>query len=178
MLIISYLFLGLALIILQTTLFMPTPVWFFAPDLYYVLVAFLAYRMDVFRSVIILFPLGCTLDVFSGTILGMYSIICFSGFFLLRFTAKKLPVNESLYQVPFIGVSYLVVYWAVYVLMAFLVPDSLIPWSWPKMLVRTGLLVLFATPLFRLCEWVKRRLQGDFFKFRKIRVRTENRYRR
>lgn len=177
MLIISYLFLGLALIILQTTLFMPWPVWLFSPDLYYILVAYLAYRLDIFRSTVILFPLGCTLDVFSGTILGMYSIICFGGYFLLRFTAKKLPVNESLYQVPFIGVSYLVVHWAVYVLLAFLAPDSLIPWSWPKMFVRTGLIVLFAPMLFRFCEWMKRRMQGELFRFRKFRVRTENRYR-
>jgi rod shape-determining protein MreD len=59
------------------------------------------------------------LDVLSGTMLGMYAILCFSGYFLLRFISGKLPVNESLYQIPLVGSSYLVVSWGVYLFLRF-----------------------------------------------------------
>ena len=77
MLVLSFIVLGVLLVILQTTLCMPTPVWLLAPDFYYILVGYLAYRLDLVRSLLIILPLGCTLDVLSGTVLGMYSILCF-----------------------------------------------------------------------------------------------------
>lgn len=177
MVVITFLAIGLLLVILQTTLFMPTPVWPAAPDLYYILVAYLAYRMDLLRSLVILFPLSCVLDVLSGTVLGMYPAICFGGFFLLRFMADRLPVRESLYQVPMIAVSYLVVNWLVYVVLFFLEPVVLIPWSWPLVLLRAALIIVFSFPLFRVFERINRRLQGGFSPLKRLRVRSGNRFR-
>ena len=56
MFVIVFFLIGLLLIILQTTVFMISPVWDGAPDLYFILVAYLAYRHDLFRSLVILFP--------------------------------------------------------------------------------------------------------------------------
>ena len=178
MVVLSFFLLGLLLILFQTTVFMLNPVWGWSPDLYYVLIAYLAYRLDLMRSLIILFPLSCFLDVLSGTILGMYPILCFGGYFLLKLMASKLPVRESLYQIPLIGVSFLAVSWLVFVVLTFLESEVLIPWSWPRMLVRAGLVVLFAFPLFKFFEFINKRLQAGLQPFKKLRIRTTgNQYR-
>lgn len=178
MLVLGFTLFGVLLVVLQTSVFMLYPTWLLAPDFYYILVAYLAYRFDFFRSIIILFFLGCVLDVFSGTILGMYSLICFSGFFMLRYIAQKLPLSESLYQTPLIGVSYLVVFWISYILISLFKPGLLIEWSWWKMIIRTCLVVAFSYPFFPLFEALNKRLRKGFSVRKKVRVRTDNRYRR
>lgn len=177
MVVFIYTLLGLLLIVLQTTILMFHPLWIGAPDLYFILVAFLAYRVDLLRGMIILFPLSWTMDVFSGVVLGTYPAICFLAFFLLKIMDARMPVRESLYHIPLIGVSYLVVSRFVYTALSFLEPDTLAPWSWPMMLLRAALLVLFAWPLFRLFEFINKRLQKNFVPFKMLRVRAGNRYR-
>ncbi|MEA2116165.1 MAG: hypothetical protein U9P36_12405 [Thermodesulfobacteriota bacterium] len=177
MLIVAFLITGLLLIVLQSTVFMFTPTWAAAPDFYYILVAYLAYRLDLLRGLVILLPLSCILDVFSGTILGMYPAICFLGFFLLKFISIKLPVRESLYQVPLVAVSYLVVSWIVFWFLDFMQPDTLVDWSWPLMLLRAALIILFSFPLFRFFEFLSRFLRGRFFSMKLRRSRSGNTFR-
>jgi rod shape-determining protein MreD len=172
-----YIILGLLLIVLQTSVFMINPMWVAAPDLYYILVAYLAYRFDLLRSLIIIFPLSWTLDVFSGVVLGMYPAICFGAFLLLKTLSVKVPLRESFYQVPMIGVSYLVVSKVMYIGISLFEPGVLAEWSWPEMLVRAGLVILLAFPLFRLFEYINKRLQRSFIPYRLLRVRAGNRYR-
>ena len=157
--VLVYMIIGLLLIVLQTTVLMVNPVWVLAPDLYYILVAYLAYRFDLIRSLIIIFPLSWSLDIFSGIVLGMYPAICFGSFCLLKGISARLPLRESFYQVPMIGVSYLVVMKIVYIGMYLFEPDDLAPWSWPEMIVRAGIIVLLAYPLFRFFEIINKRLQ-------------------
>lgn len=176
---VSFVFIviGLLLIVLQSSVFMLNPVWVGAPDLYYILVAYLAYRFDLFRSLIILFPLSWIMDVFSGVVIGVYPVICFSAFVLLKVMDTKIPVRESIYQVPLVGVSYLVIHKVVHIFLSILMPEAAAPWSWPEMLVKVFLLVLFAFPLFRFFEFVNQRLQKKFVPFRMLRVRSGNRFR-
>lgn len=178
MIVVNFIFVGLLLVILQTTVCMPSPVWLLAPDCYYVLVAYLAYRLDLLRSLIILFPLVCMLDVLSGTVLGMYAILCFSGYFLLRLISGKLPVNESLYQIPLVGLSYLVVSWGVYLFLRFFEPGELISWSWWRMIVRALLVTVLTYPLFYLFDLVLKYSHRSFFPWNRLRLRTDNRRRR
>jgi rod shape-determining protein MreD len=177
MVVVAYTLLGVFLVVLQTTILMVNPLWVGAPDLYYILVAYLAYRMDILRGLIILFPLSWAMDVLSGVVLGTYPALCIIAFVLLKVTAVKMPVRESLYQIPFIGVSYLVVSKFVYMILSFLEPGVLAPWSWPTVLLRVALLVVLAFPLFRLFEFVNRRLQGSLIPFKMLRVQSGNRYR-
>jgi len=177
MVVLCFIALGLFFIILQTTVFMLNPLWVAAPDLYYILVAYLAYRFDLMRGLLILFPLAWMFDIFSGVILGTYPLICIGAFFMLRFMAVKMPVRESLYQVPLVGVSYLVVSKVVFLILDFLEPGTLVSWSWPQELVRAALIILFAYPLFRFFEWVRQRLQGGFISFKTLRAGSRNRYR-
>lgn len=178
MVVINFIFVGLLLVIMQTTVCMPSPVWLLAPDCHYILVAYLAYRLDLLRSLIVLFPLVCTLDVLSGTVLGMYAILCFSGYFLLRLISRKLPVNESLYQIPLVGLSYLVVSWGVYLFLRFFEPGELISWSWWRMIVRALLVTALTYPLFYLFDLVLKYSHRNFFPWNRLRLRTDNRRRR
>jgi len=177
MLIIGFFVVGLLLIVLQTTVFMLTPTWPAAPDFYYILVAYLAYRVDLVRGLLVLLPLSCILDVFSGTIIGMYPALCFSGYFLLKFISIKLSVRESLYHVPLVALSYLVVYRFVFLALDFFQPDTLIPWSWPVMLLRAGLIIVFAFPLFRFFEFFNNRFRGKLSPFKILRPRSGNQFR-
>ena len=173
----AFILIGLLLIVLQTSVMMVSPVWVGSPDLYYILVAYLAYRFDLLRSLIIIFPLSWAMDVSSGVIIGTYPAICFGAFILLKVIDIKVPVRESLYQVPLVGVSYLVIYRVVYTFFSFFLPDSIPPWSWSEMFVKVFLLVLFAFPLFRILEYVNQRLQRNITPFRMLRVRSGNRFR-
>jgi rod shape-determining protein MreD len=178
MVVFNFIVTGLLLIILQTTICMPTPIWLPAPDFYYVLVAYLAFRLDLLRSLIILFPLVCILDVLSGTILGMYALLCFSGYFLLRLVSAKLPVNVPLYQVPLVGLSYLAVSWVVYLLLELLEPGQQISWYWWKMIVRTILVTVVSYPLFLFFDWLQKHSHRSFLPWNRLRLRTDNRRRR
>ena len=178
MVVVSFILLGVLLVIVQTTLCMASPVWPLAPDLYYVLVGYLAYRLDLVRSLIILFPLGCSLDVLSGTVLGLHSILCFGGYFLLRFISGKLPVLESLYQIPLVATSFLAVNWCAHVVVSAFDEELLLPWSWPLMLARALLVALFALPLFRLFDAVRRFAQRSILPWNRLHLRVDNRRRR
>jgi len=177
MVVLVYTLLGLVLVVLQTIILMVHPVWPAAPDLYFILVAYLAYRVDLLRGLIVLFPVSWAMDVFSGLVIGTYPAVCFLAFALLRIMDARMPVRESLYQIPLTGVTYLVVSRLVYTSLSFFSPDALAPWSWPLMLLRAVLLGLLAWPLFRFFAFVNRRLQQKIVPFTILRIRTGNRYR-
>ncbi len=172
-----FMLLGLLLIVLQTTVFMLNPVWVASPDLYYILVAYLAYRFDLLRGLIIIFPLSWTLDVFSGVVLGTYPTICFGAFFLLKIMAAKIPVRESLYQIPLTGVSYLLISRIVHLGLSFFEPGAIAPWSWIDMGIRVALMIVLAFPLFRFFEFIYKRFQRTYIPYKMLRVRAGNRYR-
>ncbi|MCL2340940.1 MAG: hypothetical protein FWC49_04445 [Proteobacteria bacterium] len=178
MVVVHFIVVGLALTILQTTLCMRTPVSSLAPDFYYVLVAYLALRFDVLRSLIILFPLVCILDVLSGTILGSYALICFGGYVLLRQLAARLPVKELVYHLPLICLSFLAVSWLTCFLLDFLRPGQLSAWSWWTMTLRTLLVALCAYPLFFLFDLIQKYSQRSFLSWNTLRLRSDNRRRR
>jgi rod shape-determining protein MreD len=178
MFVAGFFFLGLALIGLQTTLLMINPLWIAAPDLYFILVAYLAYRHDIVRSLIILFPLSMIFDVLSGLVLGVYPALFILGFFILKFLSVRLPVRESLYQIPMIAVCFLFIHWLIYMVMLFTVPEQPVPWSWPVMLLRSGLVIVCAFPLLRFFDSFEGYLKRKITLFSgKVRVRTGNRYR-
>lgn len=178
MLVPVFFIVGLFLVVMQVALFTLHPTWLFAPDLYYVLVAFMAYRQDPVRSLLVLFPLSWVFDVCSGTILGMYPALFLAGYLLLYFMNAKLPVRASLYQVPLVGVSYLAVTWLVHITFDFFEPGVMLPWSWPQSFVRAILVVLMTYPLFRFFEWLNRRLRFQPGKMKLLQVRGGNRRRR
>jgi rod shape-determining protein MreD len=178
MLVAGFFFLGLFLIGLQTTLLMINPLWIAAPDLYFILVAYLAYRHDIIRSLIILFPLSMVFDVLSGLVLGVYPALFILGFCMLKYLSLRLPVRESLYQVPMIAVCFLFIHWVIYMVMVVSIPGLPVPWSWPVMLLRSGLVIVCGYPLLRFFDAFENYLNKKITGFSTtVRVRTGNRHR-
>ncbi|CAK8717414.1 MAG: rod shape-determining protein MreD [Candidatus Electronema aureum] len=157
-----FILVGLLLAAVQTTVFMPGPLWPVAPDLYYVLVAYVACQFSLCRGIIILLPVSCVMDVYSGTLVGLYPAICCCGWLLLKFMTIKMPVRKPLYQLPLVAVSYLLISWLSSLLLDILQPEAGILWSWPPMLFRAGLVCLFSYPLFRCFDFLDSRLRGKF----------------
>ena len=178
MVVIHFIGVGLILAVVQTTLLMPNPVWVLSPDLYYVLVAYLAFRLDLLRGLISLFPLVCILDVLSGTILGMHALLCFGAYFLLRQVSARLPINEVVYQIPLIALSYPAVSWLVYLVLDFLNPGQQAAWSWWTIGVRTVLVAACTYPLFFLFDVVCKFSQRRFLPWNSLRLRSDNQRRR
>ena len=178
MTIVNFILVGLLLVILQTTVFVPRTAWLISPDLYFILVAYLAYRVEMVHSLLVLFPLACMLDVLCGTVLGYYALICFGGFFLFKAVVGKMPIRESLYQMPLIGAGYLVVHWLIYLLLEIIQPGQLVPWSSWRMLIRALLVVALAYPLFFLLECVEKFSPGSLLPWNRLRLRTDTRRRR
>ncbi|XOF34988.1 MAG: hypothetical protein ACL93V_06775 [Candidatus Electrothrix sp. YB6] len=167
---------GLLLVVAQTTLFMPSPLWTASPDLYYILVGYLAYHVSFFQGIIILLPIGTVLDIYSGTVLGMYPAICYSGYFLLKLMAARMPVRQSLYQIPLIACSYLLVTWVLFLLLDFLQPKTVADWQWISVLFRTVLIYLCSFPLFRFFAFLDRRCRGRISSLR-VNRRPGNQFR-
>ena len=107
MTLIFFICLGTLLVVLQTTLFMPSPAWAYAPDFFYVFIAYLASRFDVFRGILLVYLVGLMLDVLVGSVLGMYSLLCFLGYGLIRIVEQNLKRGSLLYSIPLISCSFL-----------------------------------------------------------------------
>ena len=177
MLTLSFILVGLFLVLLQTTVLMPSPLWLASPDLYYILVGYLAYNFTFIRGMIVLLPVSMVLDVYSGTIIGMYPALCYLGYFLLKFMVAKMPVRKSLYQLPLIALSYLVVNWVLLLLLDFFQPQIIASWEWLPILFRVFLIYIFSFPLFRIFTFLDKKFRGKFSSPRLTRSLSGNQFR-
>jgi len=100
-----------------------------------------------------------------------------AAFFGLRYSASRIVLKESLYQMPLLGVWYLVLLAVHHTLCSFFVPDSVSPWSWPQALWRAFWLVLAGAPAFRLFDGGRRWMERGVLPWRRLRMRPANRYR-
>ena len=166
------------LVILQTTLLMPTPVWVFAPDFYFILVAYLASRFTLVSGLILIYLIGLMLDVLAGTVLGMFSSLCFTGFALIRLFANKMVYKNFLYSIPLIALAFFALSGLVYLVFDFLYPNQLVSWVWWEMAVRTALVALFTCPLFRLFDMVHSYGENTVLPWKRLRMRPDSQRRR
>jgi len=177
MVVVIFFAVGILLFVIQSSLFMLNPVWIAAPDLYFVLIAYLAYRLGTLESLLIIFPLSWFFDIFYGSCIGTYPIICLSAFCFFKFFSSRMILRESLYQIPLTGVCYLVVSRIVHLFFSIFTDNGLPSWSWPQMLVQAFLVILMCFPLFYIFEKIKKRFEGKFTHFPLLRLRSENRFR-
>lgn len=178
MLTLSFIAVGLLLVLVQTTLFMPSPLWIASPDLYYILVGYLAYNFTFLRGIVVLLPISMVLDISSGTVIGFYPALCYLGYFLLKFMVAKMPVPKSLYQLPLIAISYLVINWLLLLLLDFFQPRVIVGWEWFPILVRVCLIYFFSFPLFRFFTFLDTKLRGTISSARLGRSLPGNQFRR
>lgn len=171
--VITYLFLGIFLLIIQTSLLSELPEWLGKPDLLFVLIVFVALRLELFRGAFLLLLFGLIMDIFSGIFLGLYPIIYLLLFFILYALSKRLIINEVVQQIPLVLLCYLFVNGLLYVLVAMLEPDSTLIWNWKKIILQLLLLAVITLPLFALFEsietWFTPRKAGRFLQRSKPR---------
>jgi rod shape-determining protein MreD len=166
MLFFSFWVLGIALIVVQTTLLQSLPLWLGRPDFVFILVAFTAYRFAWIPGIALVFTLGWIMDVVVGIHLGFYPLMCLLTFTALKFLTNKSPIKESTYQIPLVGLSYFLIQMFLYFAYSLTLPEELPEWSWGLTLQRTALLVAAAVPLFLLFSSLyeslqKRRLRAN-----------------
>ena len=153
MLVSVFFFLGVFLLILQTTLFQILPDWAGKPDLLFVLIVFLAIRMDVIKGAVLVLLFGLLMDIFSGIYLGLHPVIYLMLFFALHGITKHLAINESIHQVPIVVISYLLACNGIYTFASILSPDNDLVWSWGQLLLQVVILTLITAPLFKIYGW-------------------------
>jgi rod shape-determining protein MreD len=166
MLFFSFWVLGIALIVVQTTLLQSLPLWLGRPDFVFILVAFTAYRFAWIPGIALVFTLGWIMDVVVGIHLGFYPLMCLLTFTALKLLTNKSPIKESTYQIPLVGLSYFLIQMFLYFAYSLTLPEDLPEWSWGLTLQRTALLVAAAVPFFllfsSLYEYLqKRRLRAN-----------------
>ena len=173
----SFLVIGIFLITFQTTVLQFLPTWLGSPDLVFILIAFLAYRFEVMQGLFLAFLLGWMMDVISGIYPGTYLIEYLVFFIALNTLTLNSPLKESAYQVPLVGVFYYLVQFLLYFILSIMVNDSMVLWSWSRVLRETIILTVATIPCFLLFnsfyEFIIRRKAVK----RTSRTKTGNRYR-
>ena len=89
-----YFFLGILLIVLETTLLQSFPAWIGRPDFVYILVAFTAYRFAWIPGLLLTFSLGWMMDALTGINLGVYPLECLAVFASLKALTTNNPLRE------------------------------------------------------------------------------------
>ena len=170
MLVFSFWLLGIALIVIQTTLLQSLPLWLGRPDFVFILVAFIAYRFAWIPGIALVFTLAWIMDVVVGIHLGFYPLMCLLTFTALKLLSSKSPVKESTYQIPLVGLSYFLIQIFLYFSYSMTLPEDLPEWSWGLTLQRTALLVAAAVPLFLLFSSLY-----DYLHKRRLRAKPHRR---
>lgn len=173
----SFLIIGIFLIAFQTTVFQFLPSWLGSPDLVFILIAFLAYRFSALKGLLLTFLLGWMMDVISGIYLGTYLVEYLLFFVILNTLTLNSPLKESAYQVPMVGVFYYLVQFMLYFILSILVNDSMVVWSWSRMLRETIILTVATIPCFLLFNAFNEYLLKRKAIRRSSRKKAGNRYR-
>ncbi|MBI4792140.1 MAG: rod shape-determining protein MreD [Deltaproteobacteria bacterium] len=150
--VISYFFLGVFLLVVQTSLLTILPDWIGTPDPFFVLIVFTAMRLELVHGALLLLLLGLVMDIFSGIFLGIYPITYLLLFFVLHGLAKKLAIQEVVHRIPLVLASFLFANSLLYSFATFLAPENELPWYWKDILLQTLLLGLITMPMFNVFE--------------------------
>ena len=177
MLIINFLLLGVVLLIAQTTIFQMMPQWLGRPDLLFLLVIFLAYRIDIIRGAALTFMLGLLMDIFSGIFLGLYPVVYLLIFFFLKAISRHVAFGESAYQGPLVAASYLLATTGLFVFATILSPDNTPNWSWGIILLQVLLISVISIPLFGLFDYVRMKTPKKISGWQPFSKNSGNRFR-
>ncbi|MEW6518490.1 MAG: rod shape-determining protein MreD [Desulfurivibrio sp.] len=150
--VISYFFLGVFLLILQTSLLTILPHWAGSPDPFFVLIVFVAIRLKLVHGALLLLMLGLVMDIFSGIFLGIYPIAYVLLFLLLHGLSRGLAIQETVHRIPLVIISYLFVNGLLYSCASYLAPENELTWNWKDILMQILLLAIITLPLFTLFE--------------------------
>ncbi len=152
-------FLALMLVVLQTSVVHSLPAWLGQPDFVFIYCAYVAYNFAWIPAVFLVFSAGWAFDAVSGIIPGIYPLMNLLVLAGLKLLTNKIPIKESMYQIPLLGLSYFLVHMGLYFFCSFSAPDLLPEWGWSLILQKSFFAMLAAVPLFLVCGRLQMFLQ-------------------
>lgn len=178
MLILSFLVVGITLVVTQTSIFQFFPSWLGRPDLVFILIAFIAYRFDWLRGLLLVIVFSWIMDVVSGLYLGTYPLLYLFLFLSLKIFKENSPIKEVAYQVPLVGIAFFVGYSCLYLFYSLALPGILPEWSWVKIVQEAFILIVATIPCFLLYNSLFEHMsQRRFSPPRILRKRSGNYFR-
>ena len=147
MFIVIFLFLGILILILQTTFLQLLPVWLGKPDILFLLIVYISCQPEILRGSVVILLLGLLMDVFSGVFLGLYPVIFLLVFAFIRGISRRIAINEFAYQVPLALISYLFVSIGMFLFSYSLAPDTPPQWSWGTIVLQLLMLAVIGGPV-------------------------------
>jgi rod shape-determining protein MreD len=147
MFIVIFLFLGILILILQTTFLQLLPVWLGKPDILFLLIVYISCQPEILRGSVVILLLGLLMDVFSGVYLGLYPVIYLLVFAFIRGVSRRVAINEFAYQVPLALISYLLVSIGMFLFFYSLAPDTPPQWSWGTIVLQLLMLAVIGGPV-------------------------------
>ena len=171
-----FIFIGITLLILQTSLFPLLPGWLSRLDPLFVLFIFLSIRLDLVRGIIMVTFLGMILDIFSGIYSGLHPVSFLTLFAIIKLLSRPLVLNELPHQVPLVLVCYLFSCAISYTLIDALAPEAAISWQWQEIIIRLVLLAIITMPCFSFFDFVMARFSSQKALQILIRPRRGNRF--
>ena len=152
MFIVIFLSLGILILVVQTTFLQLLPAWLGKPDIFFLLIIYIACQADILRGAAVVLLLGFLMDVFSGVFLGLYPVTYLLVFAFIKGISRQIAINEFAYQVPLAVISYLFVSIAMFLFSFSLAPDSPPIWSWGAILLQLLMLAVIGGPVFGILD--------------------------
>ena len=176
--ILSFVLVGIALVIIQTSILQFFPSWLGSPDLIFILIAFAAYRFDWLSGLLLVIIFSWIMDVVSGLYLGTYPLLYIFLFISLKVFKENSPVKEVAYQIPLVGIAFFVGHSCLYFFYSLVLPDVLPTWSWITILQEMFVMIVATVPCFLLYNSLFEHLaQRRFTPPRILRKRSGNYFR-
>lgn len=165
-----FIILGATLLVIQTTILTRMPPWIGSPDLLFLLVLFMATRMNSYRGLILTMIYGLMMDIFSGVIPGLFSVVYLALFLAIKYISRHLIINEPTHQPPLAAASYLACSGIIYLYIVLFSPETDLFWTWRDLLLQMLILAILALPCFQMMDQLVSALssnQGNFFSTRR-----------
>ncbi|MBU0481509.1 MAG: rod shape-determining protein MreD [Proteobacteria bacterium] len=150
MLAFIFLILGSFLLILQTSLFTILPKWIGNPDLLFLVIIFMACRLDTYQGAILTLVFGLLMDIFSGIVPGLFPAVYLGLFATIKLLSKHFIIDEPSHQPPLAVAGYLLASGAIYLYTAFFSPDVTLFWSWRDLLLQMFILGILSVPSYHV----------------------------
>lgn len=176
MLITVFIILGSFLLVIQSSTLTLMPKWIGSPDLLFLLVLFIATKMDICRGIILVMIYGLMMDVFSGVILGLYPTVYLGLFISIQYLSRHIMTDEPAHQPLLAALSYLACSGAVYLGTAVFSPNFTIYWGWRDLLLEMFILAILVLPVFQVFDRLILATNSDQNRFLFLRKKSGNRF--
>jgi rod shape-determining protein MreD len=176
MLITAFTILGAFLLVLQTTIFARMPHWLGSPDLLFLLVLFMATKIDTQRGIILTMIFGMMMDIFSGFVPGLYPTVYLGLFVTIKYISRHVIVDEPTHQPPLTAASYLATSGCIYLYLTLFNPGLDILWSWRDLILQMFILTILSLPSFHLLNRLVFKINTDKSRIFSLHRKKGNRF--